>query len=97
MTDFDKKAREKNERELLEEMRKEKAKYQVKAYLEKKERENQPKTINFHTSHIKEDDLIVFGGSIYIKDKILSQTGITYYRLPLSIKEVNRFNVCDKG
>lgn len=37
LTDFDKKAREKNERELLKEMKREKARYEVKTYLAKQE------------------------------------------------------------
>lgn len=99
MTDFDKKRREKNEREMLEEMKREKAKYTLKTYLNSKKKaeisqnmkkELPPISERIGILSINEDDLIILDGSIYIKDRILSQTGITYYRRPLSIKEVNK-------
>lgn len=111
MIDFNRKRRERNEREMLEEMKREKAKYTLKTYLDsKKKAEISPKYEKELPSisekiksekngilSINEDDLIILNGSIYIKDRTLSQTGITYYRLPLSIKEVNKDRKRGKG
>ena len=84
MVDFDRKAREKNEREILKELKKEYRKSQIESYLNKKRKQEFEKS---HNKRINKDDLKILNDSVYIKDKTLSQSGIIFYRLPVSIEK----------